>query len=199
MTSPPAHATAISPEARRVHAARLGMWLFLGSELLLFAGLFAVYAGYRVRDPAMFAAGAAETDIVLGTLDTGLLLTSSLLVVLGVHARRGDRPLRAALWWGAAVLLGLAFLAAKLLEYAHHLGEGLRPVGSPVFWTLYYAMTGLHALHVIGGLAILAVLGWRLVFREVPAHVLENGANYWHLVDMVWLFLWPLFYLLRSA
>lgn len=199
MTSPQAHARAVAPETRRVHAARLGMWLFLGSEILLFAGLFAVYAGYRVRDPAMFAAGARETDLVLGALDTGLLLTSSLLVVLGVHARRGGRPVGAALRWGAAIVLGLAFLAAKLLEYAHHLENGLRPVGSPVFWTLYYATTGLHALHVIGGLAILAVLGWRLVFREVPAHVVENGANYWHLVDMVWLFVWPLFYLLRSA
>jgi cytochrome c oxidase subunit 3 len=195
MTTP----VAISPDDRRVHAAKLGMWVFLGSELLLFAGLFAVYAGYRVREPVMFAHGAAATDLVLGTLNTALLLTSSFVLVLGVHARRVGRPRLAGLLVGTTVAFGAAFLVVKAVEYADHLAHGLRPDGSPVFWTLYYAMTGLHALHVFGGMVALTVLAWCLLFRRVEPHVLENGANWWHLVDLVWLFLWPLFYLLRKG
>jgi cytochrome c oxidase subunit 3 len=187
---------AVTAEARRIHASRLGMWVFLGSELLLFAGLFAVYAGYRARLPRMFVEGSAATDLVLGSANTGVLLTSSLLAVLAVHARRTRHPRRASQLLAGTTALGTLFLVLKAVEYHAHLTGGLGP-GGPVFWTLYYAMTGLHALHVLAGMVILGVLAWQLRYRELEAHVLENGANYWHLVDLVWLFLWPLFYLGR--
>jgi heme/copper-type cytochrome/quinol oxidase subunit 3 len=90
------------------------------------------------------------------------------------------------------------FLVLKAIEYREHLGAGLAP-GGRVFWTLYYAMTGLHALHVVGGLVALAIMAFLLPRGRIPTHVLENGANWWHLVDLIWLFLWPLFYLLRET
>lgn len=193
--------------ARQHATVRFGMWVFLGSESLLFAGLLALFAAYRAQFPAEFAAAAGHADVALGTANTYVLLTSSLTVALALHeAQRGRR--RALLFLAATIVLGLVFLVLKGIEYGHHLAVGIAPGhtyafaelparGHALYFTLYYLLTGLHALHVTGGILALAWLGVRLQ-RARPSLVgLECGALYWHLVDLVWLFLWPLLYLIR--
>jgi cytochrome c oxidase subunit 3 len=192
-------------------AARFGMWIFLVSELMLFAGLFALYAAYRVLYPADFAAAAGHDDVIIGTSNTAVLLTSSLAVALALHAARLERP-RAAMWLLlASIALGLLFLTLKGVEYAEHFRDGIFPgaayhyaampaPGARIFFTLYFLTTGLHALHVTAGLVI---LGWLAVGcahgRYTPAShtALELGGLYWHLIDIVWIFLWPMLYLLH--
>lgn len=194
------------------HAVQLGMWIFLAGEVLLFSAMFALYGALRAHWPEEFARGASETVLWMGTTGTVLLLLASFLVAVGVHAVRHDRARRSGglLWWATA--LGLAFLALKLWEYAIHFREGLvpgraspapggAPDGSEVFWALYYVMTGAHAFHVLGGILLLGWLGSRARRGHFDAayHVpLEAGGMYWHLVDVIWLFVWPFFYLLRS-
>jgi cytochrome c oxidase subunit III len=194
--------------ATQRHAAQLGMWIFLAGEVLLFSAMFALYAALRSDWPDAFAREAGETALWIGTAGTVVLLLASFLVAAAVHAIRHDdgRGAGRRLW--TAALLGLGFLTLKLYEYAHHLSEGVGPgnqasreAGADAFWTLYYVMTGAHALHVVGGIAILAWIGWRSRVGAYDAawHTpLELGGMYWHLVDVVWLFLWPCFYLMRS-
>lgn len=195
----------------RDRALHLGMWLFLGSETLLFAGLFGLYTAYRALYTADFAAAVDHNNDLIGTINTLILITSSFFVAWAIHAMRHGRRRTTMLSLLAAMVLGLCFLGLKLVEYTHHFHEGIYPgmyyasidlpsSGARLFFTLYYAMTGLHALHVIAGLVI---LGWLVVRvsrrRTVPEHhaELELGGLYWHLVDLVWIFLWPLLYLLR--
>lgn len=196
-------------QAQREHALRLGMWVFLGSETLLFAGLFGLYAGYRARYPEQFALAGMHNEEWIGSVNTFVLIVSSFFAAWAIHLVRGDRP-RAAMWsLGAVILLGLTFLGLKSVEYSHHLAEGIAPAsyyryaelperGARMFFTLYYFMTGLHALHVIAGLTVMVWLITRLRRGKATAehHVeLEMGGLYWHLVDIVWIFLWPLLYL----
>ncbi len=193
---------------QRSAAARLGMWLFLGSELLLFAGLLALYGAARAAHPAGFRAGVHHMAQELGAINTFVLLTSSFTVALGVQALEQGRQRSAFRLVFITVLLGAAFLGIKSLEYAEHLQEGLTPAGRSgyagepdgfaLFVTMYYLMTGLHALHVIAGSAVLLVMALLLRRKARPpltASTLELGALYWHLVDVIWVFLWPLFYL----
>jgi cytochrome c oxidase subunit 3 len=196
----------------RQHAtARLGMWIFLGSEALLFAGLLALYAAYRFAYPAEFDAAAAHANLAIGTVNTYLLITSSLTMALAIHAtRRGRRGATVALL-AATIAFGLAFDALKAVEYAGHLAEGIAPGahyafgglpahGVVLYVTLYYLLTGLHALHVTGGVCVLvwlAVRAQRGDFTPQSHIALELGGLYWHLVDLVWIFLWPLLYLIR--
>ena len=196
----------------RQHAtAQLGMWVFLGSETLLFAGLFALYAAYRFAYPAEFHAASAHANLVIGTVNTYILLTSSLTVALAIHATRQGHRRRTVALLGATIALGLAFDVLKAIEYAGHLAEGLAPGayyafgelpahGVVLYVTLYYLLTGLHALHVTGGLVVLiwlAVRAHRGDFTPRSHIALELGGLYWHLVDLVWIFLWPLLYLIR--
>ncbi len=195
----------------RQHAtARLGMWVFLASETLLFAGLFALYAAYRIRYPAEFHAAAAHAEVAIGTVNTYILLTSSLTVALAIAAVQRGRRRRALLLLATTIALGVTFEVLKGLEYGHHLAEGLAPGGyyayaplpahgAVLYFTLYYLLTGLHALHVAGGL-VRARSGCRGgsggAGSPRSSHLaLELGGLYWHLVDLVWIFLWPLFYL----
>ena len=195
---------------RQAHAARLGMWVFLASEVLFFAGLFALYATYRVEHPVGFGEGVLHNTLALGSTNTGVLLVSSYTVALAVHELRRGRARAAAALTAATVFLGLCFLAIKALEYAQHFREGIYPggVGSffsshresgiEMFFTLYFCMTGLHALHVFVGMGVLAFLLLQILRGRIgPArsYPLAVGAVYWHLVDAVWIFLWPLFYL----
>jgi cytochrome c oxidase subunit III len=196
--------------ARQHATARLGMWVFLGSEALLFAGLFALYAAYRFAYPAEFHAAAGHANLALGTINTYLLLTSSLTMALAIHATRDGQRRRSVALLLATIALGLAFDALKAIEYAEHLAEGLAPGaayafpglparGVALYVTLYYLLTGLHAVHVTGGVGVLAWLAWRTRrgdFTPASHIALELGGLYWHLVDLVWIFLWPLLYLI---
>jgi cytochrome c oxidase subunit 3 len=184
-------------------AARLGMWIFLASELLFFGGLLLSYAYARSHWSAGFAEAGRHTHVVLGTINTALLLSSSAVVALavactrhGVHARWTARLL----WTTAA--LGLAFLAVKGLEYGmewrEHLVPGprfeLRAAGSELFFLLYFLLTGLHAVHMLGGIVLMGVLA-----RGASPRAVEAGALYWHFVDLVWIFLYPLLYLVGRS
>ncbi len=204
------HAAHFESLEKRAHAARLGMWVFLSSELLLFAGLFTLYAAYRAGAPAAFHEGIAHSTKLFGSLNTVVLLVGSAFVALALAAMRRASSRQCALLLGCAMLLGATFLAIKFHEYGLHFREGIYPGGAGVyfahshepslaaFWTLYFVTTGLHALHVSVGIVILGVTALNVLRGKINrqlVHPLENAALYWHLIDVVWIFLWPLFYL----
>ena len=180
----------MTTERENAHAARFGMWLFLASEVLLFSVLFTIYADSRARHPGLFHREIHEhADKIFGSINTAILLVSSTLVAAAVQSLKDDERSRATGLTIATAVLGLAFLGLKGHEYLGHFHDGITP-GHGIFWTLYFTMTGLHALHVFGGVVTLLI-----VCKTKSLSVLENVALYWHLVDLVWIFLWPLFYL----
>lgn len=197
------------PEARRDQAgAKLGMWLFLYSEMVLFGGLFLLYAAYLHRYQPDFHRAAQGLDAVLGGINTLALITSSLFMALSLTALQLGQQGRCLGMLALTVLLGASFLVNKSLEWGQKFQHGIYP-GSPgvlalppgegVFHSLYFALTGLHGLHVLVGVVLLSVvmlMVWRgRVGQDDPA-ILENAGLYWHLVDLIWIFLFPLFYLL---
>lgn len=203
---PASHFASLEQQAT---AARLGMWVFMGSETLLFAALFGLYVAYRVAYPDAFDAGARETSHALGAVNTAVLLTSSLCAALGVDALERGRRWLSTFLVGATAVLGVVFLVVKGLEYAEHIRHGMvlgghtaffaehAVRGLPLFVALYYAMTGLHAAHVAVGIAVLSFMVVEILrgrVREERSHPLELGVLYWHLVDAIWVFLWPMFY-----
>lgn len=187
------------------------MWVFLGSELLLFSGLVTLFAAYRVQYPGEFRAAAEHANVLLGTINTYVLLTSSLTVALAIHAaRHGCGRGRVVTFLAITIALGITFDVLKAIEYAGHLADGIAPGpaysnaevpahGAVLYVTLYYLLTGLHALHVTAGWVVLAWLAVRVLRgRASHSHIaLELGGLYWHLVDVVWIVLWPLIYLIR--
>lgn len=203
-----AHEAITSVRDKKVFS-RVGMWLFILSEILIFGGLFLLYAMYRAKYPADFHAGSMELSRFDGTLNTIILLTSSLTAALAVFSLQElNKPRRAAWYLAATIGFGLAFLVVKTFEWAAKFEHGLYPraavldaraKGEILYFGLYFAMTGLHALHVIIGMTVLAVVLWWVIRKKVtqqrPA-ILENGVLYWHLVDVIWIFLFPLFYLI---
>jgi cytochrome c oxidase subunit III len=188
---------------------RMGMWLFLFTELILFGGLFLVYAVYRFAHAGEFHLAATELDTLVGTVNTMILLTSSLTAAMSITAIQEGRQRFAQLLVGLTLLLALAFLVNKYFEWGHKFELGLYPKspvllaktsGEILYFGLYYVMTGLHALHVIIGMVILAVMMRGIAKGTINRHSyvrLESGALYWHLVDVIWIFLFPLFYLLH--
>ncbi len=194
----------------QAHAAKLGMWVFLASEALLFGALFTLYSAARVQHAAAFHEGVHHTDKVLGSVNTLVLLTSSFTAAAAVWMLKAARRGASFLLVLTTVGLATVFLVLKLVEWGHHIRDGIVPGGQsaffaahpasglPLFFTLYYVMTGLHALHVVAGMGVLSLLALGIVRGHVNtthAHRLEIGALYWHLVDVVWIFLWPIFYL----
>lgn len=193
------------------HAARFGMWVFLASETLLFGALLALYTAYRNMYGDAFAAAGEHQYQIIGFANTLILVTSSFAVAWAVHSIRRDRRRQTVIMLGIAMLLGLAFLVLKFIEYAGHFHHGIKPGsyydfaelpghGAQIFFTLYYFLTGLHAAHVIAGVSLLlwsAFLVQRGVVTAKRYTVLDLSGLYWHLVDLVWIFLWPLLYLLR--
>jgi len=187
----------------RSRALHTGVWIFLASETLLFAGLFAVYSGYRASYQAEFTAGIHHNNMAIGTANTVVLIVSSFCVAWAIHLLRAGRPKPCVAWVGATIALGVTFLVLKTIEYSIHYEDGVyfdqrfAPAhashGTQLFYALYYSMTGLHALHVIAGMLVLGYFAHR-VWRLRPAE-LELGGLYWHMVDVMWIFLWPLLYL----
>lgn len=190
--------------------AELGTWTFLLTEILLFAALFAGYVTYRTIHPAAFEAGARQLDVVLGTTNTAVLLVSSFFMAVAVHQVHHGRNRPAAVALGATALLGAIFLAIKFHEYdlkvqaGHFPGPGFTPLpdvddgAARIFFSFYFVMTGWHALHLlIGVVAVLVVLVRTLRGRNGPHDsVLPAMVGlYWHFVDVLWVFLFPLLYL----
>lgn len=173
-----------------IPTSRLGIWLFLAGELLIFGGLVTTFILLRSRHPE-WGEHAGHTIAPAGAFNTMVLLTSSLTVVLAHQAAGLGRIARARRLLGTTLLLGLVFLGVKAYEYHHEIREGFTPVTN-LFWSYYYLMTGLHGLHVVGGLVALGVVA--LGARQHPQRV-EYAGMYWHLVDIVWIFLFPLLYL----
>jgi cytochrome c oxidase subunit 3 len=195
---------------RQNEAMRLGMWLFLATEILLFAGLFTGYAVYRFQFPLAFAECSRHLELSLGTINTLVLITSSFTVALSIHFARTDQQRAAAICLAITIAFALAFLGIKAVEYAAHFHEKSLPgkyyafeevkvPGAAMFFTLYFLMTGLHGVHVVAGMSVLGWLLWRTLQGRYSSRYytgLELGGLYWHLVDLVWIFLYPLLYLI---
>jgi cytochrome c oxidase subunit 3 len=192
----------------RDETAELGMWVFIASEVLLFGGLILGYFVYRHNYAADFAAAGRHTDIVIGTANTAILLTSSFLVACAVDAASAEARKLVAMLLSGAILLGLTFIALKGIEYSNEYREHLVPgidfsfdpahaSGGQLFFLFYFVATSIHGLHMLVGIGLLGVLA-RLNYRSPgPRHraALHSAALYWHFVDAVWIFLFALIYL----
>jgi cytochrome c oxidase subunit 3 len=187
---------------------KIGMWLFLLSEILLFGGLFILYSTYRYKNPIEFHLAAWELNRVLGTLNTLILLTSSLTMVLSISSIQKGNRRGSASFLMATIFLGLLFLIIKYAEWTAKIEHGIYPnsprllgrsKGEILFYGLYYSMTGLHGLHVVVGILVLSVMLFLMMKGKINENrfiPLENSGLYWHLVDIIWIFLFPLFYLI---
>jgi cytochrome c oxidase subunit III len=205
----------------------LGMWLFLATEVMMFGGLFFAYSLYRIYFSEAFHAGSLHQNVALGTLNTFILLFSSLTMALGVHAAALQNKKGTAMWLGITWLLGLGFLIVKGFEWGHDFHIGLIPgvnwsyYANPehahemaqlqdkgvaihqiqMFWVIYFCMTGLHAIHMVVGLLLVGTFIWLasrgkfLAGNDQPVEIL---GLYWHLVDIIWVFLFPLLYLIAG-
>jgi heme/copper-type cytochrome/quinol oxidase subunit 3 len=176
---------------------KLGVWWFIASEIMVFGGLISTYVLFRVAHGG-WPDQASHVNWRLGATNTLVLVTSSLTMILALNAVRIERRARAAKFLLLTVLLGLTFLGIKSIEYTHELREGFTPT-SGMFWSFYYIMTGLHGLHVLGGI----VFNTTLYFAALRGSLwsgnrrsrVEFAGLYWHFVDVVWIFLFPLLYL----
>jgi cytochrome c oxidase subunit 3 len=189
--------------------AKMGMWLFLFTEVLLFGGMFLIYAVYRYQFPDQFRVAAMELNTGIGTLNTVILLTSSLTVALSIAAIQKKNKFFSILMLSITILFALMFMVNKYFEWSAKFSHGIypgsedllnRPDGQILFYGLYYVMTGLHGLHVIIGVVILLFMLVFIVRNKITFGnyiKLENSGLYWHLVDLIWIFLFPLFYLIQ--
>lgn len=194
-------------------SATLGMWSFLITEVMMFGGLFLGYTVYRSMYAEAFVAGSHELDVVLGTFNTIVLICSSLTMAMAVHSAQMNRKKATAVFIMLTMLLGLTFLGVKVVEYSHKYHENLMPgpafefhdpsLASQVriFFSFYFVMTGLHALHMVVGIGImiyLLVLTQKGRFSSEYYSPVEMSGLYWHFVDIVWIFLFPLLYLVGA-
>ncbi len=189
--------------------AKIGMWLFLFTELILFGGMFLVYAVYRFQYRDFFALASKELDVLIGLINTLILLTSSLTMAMSITALRRDNNKLSLIFLSTTILFALLFLVNKYFEWSAKFHHGLfpgsnellsLPKGEIIYFGLYYVMTGLHALHVIIGMVILLFMFFYIKSGKVNKDyyiMLENSGLYWHLVDIIWIFLFPLFYLIH--
>jgi len=199
----------LTPEIHRDDlVSKTGMWFFLFTEMLLFGGLFIVYSIYRYRNGEAFHLAAQELNVAIGTINTIILLISSTTIAMSITAIQLKNKKFALILLCITILLGLAFLVNKYFEWGEHIKEhiypgssvlALRGQGDVLFYGLYFFMTGLHALHIIIGLAFIAVIAFKIYRNSITFDnfvLLENSGLYWHLVDLIWIFLFPLFYLI---
>lgn len=191
---------AISESERRIPG-EVGIWGFMLCDLIVFSLYFIVFLYERSRDLEGFLAGSETLGLTMGVINTLMLLTSSLFIALAVQAIRNDKATLGRKYIVGASLGGLAFIINKPIEWGSKISEGYT-ANYDVFFQIYYLMTGLHLLHVIVGMVVLYFL-WRMagtVKGEITTRqerYLENGAIYWHLVDLIWLVLFALFYMIK--
>jgi len=195
---------------QQADAAKLGMWTFLVTEILLFGGLFGFYAFYRSWYPEMFLEAHQYLDVTMGTLNTFVLITSSLTMALSIRSMQLNKKKQTIIFLVSTLLLAFAFLVVKYFEYEHKFELGMLPgkyytftgihAANPhIFFSIYFTMTGLHGIHVILGMGIIT---WVLVrtirndFSSAYYTPIEVTGLYWHLVDIIWIFLYPLLYLI---
>lgn len=190
-------------------ASKMGMWLFLITELLLFGGLFLVYAVYRFTFPEQYSLAAMELNTTVGALNTVILLTSSLTVVLSITALQKKNKFLSIIFLAMTLIFALEFIVNKYFEWAAKISHGIYPGseellsrsnGEIIFFGLYYTMTGIHVLHVIIGMILLFIMMILIIKNKITSDnliSLENSGLYWHLVDLIWIFLFPLFYLIH--
>jgi cytochrome c oxidase subunit 3 len=190
----------------------LGMWLFLVTEIMFFGGLFLAYVIYRYKYPEAFAAASHTLDVVLGGINTAVLIGSSLTMALAIWAAQVNWRKGIILFLVLTMTLGLVFLGIKAVEYHekfvhHHVPgpnfefDGPQPEHAEIYFSLYFIMTGLHATHMVIGIFILGFLTWfayRGKYDSSYYNPLEMTGLYWHFVDIVWIFLFPLLYLLGA-
>jgi cytochrome c oxidase subunit 3 len=196
---------------QQADAGKIGMWLFLVTEILLFGGLFVGFAIMQSLHREAFVAAHRHLDRTLGFINTLVLLTSSYTMVMAVQSARTDRRKRVIVYLLLTLICAGVFLGIKYVEYSHKFHEGLLPgrfyshkgdtvPGQFMFFSFYFMMTGLHGLHILGGMAVIA---W--VLRRAVQGDFSNGyytpvdfvGLYWHLVDLIWIYLFPLLYLIR--
>ena len=194
-------------------SANLGMWIFLATEIMLFGGLFLVYTVYRHAYPHAWAAASRETNMLIGTSNTVILLCSSLTMAMGVHAAQSGERKKTMLFLFLTMSLGLAFMALKGYEYYDDFQKHLVPgVNFPMpdafahregmFFVIYFFTTGLHALHLTIGITFVGIMLWKAFRRRFsPENYtgVELTGLYWHLVDIIWVFLYPLLYLIGRS
>jgi cytochrome c oxidase subunit 3 len=206
-------------EAQQRNAASLGMWVFLAQEVMFFGGMFCAYLVYRYKYFADFAAASKSLQILPGAINTAVLICSSLTVVLAVRAAQLGKRKALVTWLLLTIVLGMAFLGIKAYEYhdkfvEHHVpgasfhfdgdlpdhpGVPASQAHTQMYFSLYFAMTGMHALHMIIGVGIFAYLAWMAWRGKYGAEYytpIENSGLYWHFVDIVWIYLFPLLYLI---
>jgi len=199
-----------SEMAQQNDSAKLGMWIFLLTEILTFGGLFVAYAVYRAWNPDMFLMAHKALDVQMGALNTVVLILSSVTMALGIRSIQLDNPKQSVRFLVITIGFAVMFLVVKYFEYAHkfHVGQlpgkfytytGIEGTNPHIFFSIYFMMTGLHALHILIGIGLLS---W--VIRKTRQNIfssqyyapVENVGLFWHLVDMIWIFLFPLFYLI---
>jgi cytochrome c oxidase subunit 3 len=191
-------------------SAKLGLWIFLVTEVLLFGGLFVVYAVYRAWNPDMFYNAHKALDLALGTVNTIILISSSLTMALAIRNIQLNRKKVSLYFLLTTIVLALGFLIIKYFEYKHkfHLGQlpgkfytyqGIEGTNPHIFFTIYFLMTGLHALHIIGGMSVIGWIAYKMSKNRFSSEYytpVELAGLYWHFVDLVWIYLFPLLYLI---
>ena len=195
---------------QQAEAAKLGTWIFLLTEILLFGGLFCAYAVYRTWYPDMFYQAHLQLDVTLGATNTLVLIFSSVTMALAIRAMQQDKPKQSVLLLLVTLACAATFLVIKFFEYKHkfHLGQlpgkyyhftGLEGNNPHIFFSVYFLMTGLHAFHVIGGMGLITWMVVKIRRNKLSSEYytpIEMTGLYWHLVDMIWIFLFPLLYLI---
>jgi len=206
-----AHAAQFDNASQQRESSTFGMWIFLATEILFFGAMFLGYTAYRVAYPAAFAAASRHTLLAFGATNTAVLLISSATMAFAVRAAGEKRRTALALRLFATAALGILFLGIKGFEYAHEISEHLLPGASfhfepsygghaEMFFYLYFLMTGVHAFHVTIGVVLIAICGFRAWRTDAFARndtALDLLGLYWHFVDIVWVFLFPLIYLVE--
>ena len=187
---------------------KMGMWLFLFSELLLFGGLFFIYSVYRFLHQQDFSIASKAMNTFLGTLNTVILLTSSLTMALSITAMQKNKKILSIILQLVTILFGISFMVNKVIEWGHEFSVGnfpgssllaAKPQGQILYYGLYYSMVGLHGLHVLVGMTVIAFMTVFTIRGKITHDnyvKLEAAGLYWHLVDIIWIFLYPLFYLI---